>query len=94
MTQDELEAGADGVHEVAAAAGYSAYIDRDVERGIAAAVIRKVDAYRKGHTQTHSVPQPPTGTGEAKPPLATEHHERSAVKFFSDLMAKLRGKVP
>lgn len=90
MTQDELEAGADGVHDVVAAAGYSAFINRDQERGLAAAVLRKVDAMRKGQAQTHHVPQPPIGTGEVKA-QPTDHHTYHAIQFFTGLLAKLRG---
>lgn len=46
MTQQELEAGADGVHEVLVQAGYAQFVNRDQERSLAAHVIRRVDALR------------------------------------------------
>lgn len=46
MTQEELDAGGQAVIDVATAAGYGNFISLDQARGLAAAVIRKVDAHR------------------------------------------------
>lgn len=47
LTQEALEAGADAVHKMAVEAGFGAFINRDQERALAAAVIRRVDTQRE-----------------------------------------------
>lgn len=50
MTQQELDAGGSAVKSIAEQKGYGSYIDIDLAREIAAAVIRAVDGVRKQQT--------------------------------------------
>lgn len=79
ISQGDLEAGADGVHEVAEAAGYASWINRDQERGLAAAVIRKVDAHRASRP-----------AAAAPVTVPTPHVEHHAVGFFAGLLEKIK----
>jgi hypothetical protein len=70
ITTAALEAGADAVHDVVAAAGYAAFITRDQERGLAAAVIRKVDAQRAAAENRVEATKPAPAAPVTSPPPA------------------------
>lgn len=82
MTQGELDAGGRGVIDAATAAGYGAFINLDQARGIAAVVIRKVDAHRAAHAAA-TEPSNPIDVA-----AAAAHH---AVGFFSDVLGRING---
>jgi hypothetical protein len=58
MTQQELEAGATAVADIAAKHGYGSFISRDMERMIAAAVIRAYEAARSAAATAAAKPTP------------------------------------